>query len=304
MHAVFALAAAVAGAPQAPYPATAAACGVVQVGAGPDAYVQFTARNAQRIASLKPGKGWCAAQPELDSIPLVYFHNHLNAPELVRRGLNGEAPRFELFYLGDVDKPRMAGFEALPGTHRWARDYKWYRPQLFLRSPFRTTLNMDGDAVPCGARVVEAFRFFSNSKAAVAGLWHVSSSYEGPNAGFLVFDREKAAPLFRAWANEMRTAILAKNNTRDLHHDQPALAAAINKTSVPVARFSSTNVCRVCRSTATKGCASTCVSSGCWVDHRDWGTTYNEAGIDGIAKVDGRTKLSKWTYGHRRKIKS
>ena len=32
--------------------------------------------------------------------------------------------------------------------------------------------------------------------------------------------------------------------------------------------------------------------TSCWVDHRDWGPNYNKAGIDGIAKVDGGTKVS------------
>ena len=159
-----------------PYPETKAECGVVMFGTGDD-YIQYSARNAQRIAALAPGKNWCAAQPDLDHIPVVYFHDNTKAEALVRKGLGGAEPRFELFYLGTRANPTMAKFEALPTQRRWARDYKWLRPQTFARSPFSTTLNMDGDAVPCGARLVEAFRAFSKSKAAVAGLWHVGASY-------------------------------------------------------------------------------------------------------------------------------
>ena len=138
-----------------PYPETKAECGVVMFGTGDD-YIQYSARNAQRIAALAPGSGWCAAQPDLDRVPVVYFHDNVNADALVRKGLGGAAPRFELFYLGTRANPTMAKFEALPGTKRWARDYKWLRPQTFARSPFSITLGMDGDAVPCGARLVEA----------------------------------------------------------------------------------------------------------------------------------------------------
>ena len=274
-----------------PYPETKAECGVVMFGTGDD-YIQYSARNAQRIAALAPGKGWCAAQPDLDHIPVVYFHDNKKADTLVRKGLGGAAPRFELFYLGTRAKPRMAKFEALPGTKRWARDYKWLRPQYYKRSPFRTTLNMDGDAVPCGARLVEAFRAFTRSQAAVAGLWHVEAKYSGLNTGFMAWDRDKAKSLIAAWADGMRSAILAN---RTIRHDQPSLAAALNTTrGVSVLRFSEENVCRVCRRDTNSGCASTCAADSCWVDHRDWGPNYNKAGIDGIAKVDGGTKVSKW----------
>ena len=92
----------------------------------------------------------------------------------------------------------------------------------------------------------------------------------------------------------MRSAILAN---RTIRHDQPSLAAALNATrGVEVLRFSEANVCRVCRADKEGHCASTCASDGCWVDHRDWGPNYNKAGIDGIAKVDGGTKVSKLTY--------
>ena len=221
----------------------------------------------------------------------MYFHDNTKAEALVRKGLGGAEPRFELFYLGTRANPTMAKFEALPTQRRWARDYKWLRPQTFARSPFSTTLNMDGDAVPCGARLVEAFRAFAKSKAAVAGLWHVGASYSGLNTGFMAWDKEKAAPLLAAWADGMRSAIL---ENRTIRHDQPSLAAALNTTrGVSVLRFSEENVCRVCRRDANSGCASTCASDGCWVDHRDWGPNYNKAGIDGIAKVDGGTKVSK-----------
>ena len=210
-----------------------------------DDYIQYSARNAQRIAALAPGSGWCAAQPDLDHIPVVYFHDNEKADALVRKGLGGAEPRFELFYLGTRANPTMAKFEALPTQRRWARDYKWLRPQYYKRSPFRTTLNMDGDAVPCGARLVEAFRAFAESKAAVAGLWHVGASYSGLNTGFMAWDKEKAAPLLAAWADGMRSAILAN---RTIRHDQPSLAAALNATrGVSVLRFSEENVCRVCR---------------------------------------------------------
>ena len=46
-----------------PYPETKAECGVVMFGTGDD-YIQYSARNAQRIAALEPGRGWCAAQPD------------------------------------------------------------------------------------------------------------------------------------------------------------------------------------------------------------------------------------------------
>ena len=39
------------------YPGTKAACGVVMFGTGDD-YIQYSARNAQRIAALAPGKNW------------------------------------------------------------------------------------------------------------------------------------------------------------------------------------------------------------------------------------------------------
>ena len=271
-----------------PYPETKAACGVVMFGTGDD-YIQYSARNAQRIAALAPGKNWCAAQPDLDRVLVVYFHDNKKADTLVRKGLGGAAPRFELFYLGTRAKPRMAKFEALPGTKRWARDYKWLRPQYYKRSPFRTTLNMDGDAVPCGARLVEAFRAFTRSQAAVAGLWHVEAKYSGLNTGFMAWDRDKAKSLLAAWADGMRRAILA-NGT--VNHDQQTFAAALGATrGVSVLRFSEANVCRVCRrADKTFHCASTCPSDSCWVDHRDWGPKYNKAGIDGIAKVDGESK--------------
>ena len=126
----------------------------------------------------------------------------------------------------------------------------------------------------------------------VAGLWHVGASYSGLNTGFMAWDKEKAEPLLAAWADGMRSAILAN---RTIRHDQPSLAAALNATSgVKVLRFSEANVCRVCRrKDTTSHCASTCPSDSCWVDHRDWGPNYNKAGIDGIAKVDGGTKVSK-----------
>ena len=54
----------------------------------------------QRIAALAPGSGWCAAQPDLDRVPVVYFHDNVNADALVRKGLGGAEPRFELFYSG------------------------------------------------------------------------------------------------------------------------------------------------------------------------------------------------------------
>ena len=206
-----------------PYPETKAECGVIMFGTG-DYYLRYSARNAQRIASLAPGKNWCAAQPDLDRVPVVYFHDNVNADALVRRGLGGAEPRFELFYLGTRAEPRMAKFEALPTQHRWARDYKWLRPQTFARSPFRTTLNMDGDAVPCGARLVEAFRAFTRSQAAVAGLWHVEAKYSGLNTGFMAWDRDKAKSLLAAWADGMRRAILA-NGT--VNHDQQTFAAAL-----------------------------------------------------------------------------
>ena len=59
-----------------PYPETKAECGVVMFGTGDD-YIQYSARNAQRIASLAPGKNWCAAQPDLDRVPVVYFHDNV-----------------------------------------------------------------------------------------------------------------------------------------------------------------------------------------------------------------------------------
>ena len=297
-RAALALAAAVAGAKPRmkhgkPYPETKAECGVIMFGTG-DYYLRYSARNAQRIASLAPGKNWCAAQPDLDRVPVVYFHDNVNADALVRKGLGGAEPRFELFYLGTRAEPRMAKFEALPTQHRWARDYKWLRPQTFARSPFRTTLNMDGDAVPCGARLVEAFRAFTRSQAAVAGLWHVEAKYSGLNTGFMAWDRDKAKSLLAAWADGMRRAILA-NGT--VNHDQQTFAAALGATrGVSVLRFSEANVCRVCRADKEGHCASTCASDGCWVDHRDWGPNYNKAGIDGIAKVDGGTKVSKLRY--------
>ena len=169
------------------------------------------------------------------------------------------------------------------------RDYKWLRPQYYKRSPFRISLNMDGDAVPCGARLVEAFRAFTRSQAAVAGLWHVEAKYSGLNTGFMAWDRDKAKSLLAAWADGMRRAILA-NGT--VNHDQQTFAAALGATrGVSVLRFSEANVCRIChRADKTSHCASTCPSDSCWVDHRDWGPKYNKAGIDGIAKVDGQSK--------------
>ena len=96
--AALALAAAVAGAkPRTkhgrPYPETKAECGVVMFGTGDD-YIQYSARNAQRIAALAVGSGWCAAQPDLDHIPVVYFHDNTKAEALVRKGLGGVEPRF------------------------------------------------------------------------------------------------------------------------------------------------------------------------------------------------------------------
>ena len=125
--------------------------------------------------------------------------DNVNADALVRKVGSGRrgarsCTSTTIFYLGTRAEPRMAKFEALPTQHRWARDYKWLRPQTFARSPFRTTLNMDGDAVPCGARLVEAFRAFTKSQAAVAGLWHVDKAYSGLNTGFMAWDRDKAAP--------------------------------------------------------------------------------------------------------------
>ena len=183
---------------------------------------------------------------------MTYFANHVGGAQRPLQGFDATCdgvltaePRFELFYLGTRANPTMAKFEALPGTKRWARDYKWLRPQYYKRSPFRTTLNMDGDAVPCGARLVEAFRAFAESKAAVAGLWHVGASYSGLNTGFMAWDRDKAKSLLAAWADGMRSAILANHTIR---HDQPSLAAALNTTrGVSVLRFSEENVCRVCR---------------------------------------------------------
>ena len=83
------------------------------------------------------------------------------------------------------------------------------------------------------------------------------------------------------------------NRADDIINHEQALFGSIRRRGVSVLRFSEENVCRVCRRDANSGCASTCASDGCWVDHRDWGPNYNKAGIDGIAKVDGGTKVSK-----------
>ena len=213
-----------------PYPETKAECGVVMFGTGDD-YIQYSARNAQRIAALAPGKNWCAAQPDLDHIPVVYFHDNTEAEALVRKGLGGAEPRFELFYLGTRANPTMAKFEALPTQRRWARDYKWLRPQYYKRSPFSITLGMDGDAVPCGARLVEAFRL-CEVKAAVAASGtsarrtRASTLVHGVGQGELRRHRGVAAVCERHPGepdHQARPAVALRGAERDARRVRPAL---------------------------------------------------------------------------------
>ena len=205
----------------------------------------------------------------------------------MRKGLGGAAPRFELFYLGTPP------IQQWPSSRRCrvpngGRGTTRLRPQYYKRSPFRTTLNMDGDAVPCGARLVEAFRAFAESKAAVAGLWHVGVVL-GPQHGVHGVGQRESGPAPRGLGGRCATRHLAN---RTIRHDQPRPLAGAERDErrVRPALLGGERLHRVCRADKEGHCASTCAADGGEVDHRDWGPNYNKAGIDGIAKVDGGTK--------------
>merc|ERR1719262_755923 len=107
-------------------------------------------KQAQHIANYKMPQGWCADDPQLSNVPLIYFHDRTNiSSEEISKSL-GAPPAFEAFYIGTAQQPLMDNFEPLPAEWSFKHPtyFKWFRPQLFQLSPFKTTLSLDDDAIP------------------------------------------------------------------------------------------------------------------------------------------------------------
>jgi len=247
------------------YPHTTGGCGTILVGAGEDKYILKDMKYAQRLASLDMPEGWCANDPLLSRLPVIYFHDGNVSSDMVSHALEGAEPLFEMFHLGSADHPVMDNFEPLPGNKMFTNYYKWYRPQIFQLSPFKTTLSIDNDAVPCsGAKLAEAFKFFTAAKTAVAAAKHLT----GINMGVVIFDTEKARPWAAAWANQLKKCIL-KNG--EVTNDQNSMNAVLkNKHPVSIAQFNDHNICR--RAVRTKGC----LTKSCWIDHGSRSKTMDE----------------------------
>jgi len=250
-------------------PQTTAACGVIMVGAGSDAYVLKALKSAQHVAGLQMSPGWCAQDLQLTNVPVIYYHDRNISDAMITEAIGGSKPLFESFYIGSAENPVMKGFEAFPEKMSSAY-FKWIRPQIFQLSPFKITLSVDDDAVPCsGAKFAEVFKFFEAQGKNIAAPKHQG----GLNMGVVIFNTEMARPWAAAWANQMKHCIVTKGGVTN---DQCSMNAVVKKTSYSIANFNDHNICR--RAVRTSGCKT----ASCWIDHRPSSTPLDQklAGAD------------------------
>ena len=143
-------------------------CGVLLSAFSNDSFVWTSALVAQHVASMDAPRGWCPLQPNLNRYPVV-LATDLSGPvarAAVSAALSSAAAvRFDVLLLGTLDRPRGSIPAPFYGWRRGRGDeqlaWKWWRPVLYLHSPFELSLSLDTDALPCSsASIASAFGAF------------------------------------------------------------------------------------------------------------------------------------------------
>lgn len=129
-------------------------CGIVMGAFGSKNYVEIGHKVLDHIKAMKPPKGWCPEQPELDYLPIAFFTD-----------LEDHVCPSGIQCFSDKDmKPWEGNAKNIGGTnsHLGSWKYRFYHAQMIVSSPFDLTLYLDVDALPCSgeaiAKVFSAFK--------------------------------------------------------------------------------------------------------------------------------------------------
>ena len=140
------------------------ACGVLISAFSNESFVRTSALAAQHISLMNAPPGWCQLAPTLDRYPVVLatdlpgpVAHAAVATALAEAGSasNWPAdPRFEVLLLGTPAQPHdplPPPYYGIRSRHKDMLAWKWWRPQLYIHSPFELSLSLDTDALPCSA---------------------------------------------------------------------------------------------------------------------------------------------------------
>ena len=144
-----------------------------------ESFVRASALAAQHVALMRAPAGWCPLSRGLTRYPVVLATDvpDETARAAVRAALTplggrSRAARFEIQLLGSLARP-LGGIPAPyhgvghGGGGSGVAAWKWWRPALYMHSPFRVTLSLDTDAIPCSTTsVASAFAAFARLFAA------------------------------------------------------------------------------------------------------------------------------------------
>ena len=159
-----------------------APCGVLFSAFSSESFVRASALAAQHVALQRAPAGWCALDRALTRYPVVLATDVEGdvARAAVKEALSplgarGRHARFEIQMLGSLDHPLggiPAPFDGVRSTSSGnVAAWKWWRPALYMHSPFRLTLSLDTDALPCSASSIsDSFAAFARLAAERPGL--------------------------------------------------------------------------------------------------------------------------------------
>lgn len=121
---------------------------------GSKSYVDIGDKVINHIKAMKPPKGWCPEQPELDYLPITYFTDlkeHV-CPEGVQCLTDEAMKKWE------GGEKKISG----SNSHLGSWKLRFYHAQMIVSSPYDLTLYLDMDALPCSgdaiAKVFSAFK--------------------------------------------------------------------------------------------------------------------------------------------------
>lgn len=188
-------------------------CGIVMGAFGSKSYVDIGDKVINHIKAMKPPKGWCPEQPELDYLPIAYFtdlQGHV-CPEGVRCFTDKDMTAWE----GNA-KSIGGG-----GAHLGSWKYRFFHSAMIAASPFDLTLYLDLDALPCGGdAIAQMFSVFKDGVTIGSILKPADPRPSGltkcdqdlvkcaaradRNAGVIITDTRKTKQLMDDWGTEIK----------------------------------------------------------------------------------------------------
>jgi len=265
-----------------------AACGVVMMAWG-QSYSKLAATVASRTRRLPAHKGWCPLDPELDHIPVALF---TDTPKQQLIPCMSQGVRLtEIDVHEEFELDAWMGVEGNDHLNHMLGTWKmrWYHAQSILQSPYKLSLYLDVDALPCSAHgisslfheLVQEKALFGSTLVLVKKCHMTNGNCTFPhppdlekqkalewknfterNSGVLVVDK-KAKPILEEWGT------VIKRMAGQVMGDQYALREALFKyrDTIPQHIYSDKKVCRYHNATLRECETDDEPGLGCYVHH-------------------------------------